>query len=307
MAQGIRTVMVLGATGNLGPHILNALSTAGFHVKALSRSQPRASSTVLANVDVLRSDYSFASLADVFKGQDAVVSTISTLSVQQQLAIIDAATTAGVKRFLPSEFGSDTSVDDEENTAAFIRDKQEVVRYLRRKEAGGLSWTALCPGPWVDWMLEEGNGLLGIDVRSRTATIIDSGEQEFTASTIELVARATASVLLHPDETKNRYIQVHSFTLTQNLLLGALERAIGAEFSRKQLTREELLALAKKDHDGGGEEAGHYHLVTATVYSGSRLTWFPDRAIDGNKILELTEEEDLDDTVERVLTKIQTS
>lgn len=100
----------------------------------------------------MESDYSFASLVDVFKGQDAVVSTLATLSVQQQLGIIDAAVAAGVKRFLPSEFGSDTSVDDEVDVAPFLSDKQEVVKYLRTKEADGLSWTALCTGPWIDWV-----------------------------------------------------------------------------------------------------------------------------------------------------------
>ncbi|KAH8166700.1 hypothetical protein CIB48_g1554 [Xylaria polymorpha] len=304
MTQEINTVMVLGATGNLGPHVLSGLLTAGFKVTVLSRSQPGTTSTIPANVKVLQSDYKFASLVEAFRGQDAVVSTVSTITVQHQVSIIDAAVAAKVKRFIPSEFGSDTSVDDEDNTAGFLKDKQEVVGYLRTKEADGLSWTSLCTGPWIDWMLEEGNGLLGLDVRSKTATIIDSGDQEFTASTMSLVAKATASVLLRPEETKNRYVQVHSFTLTENLILDALERATESKFSKKKMSREELLALATKHLEEGDVDHGHYELVTATVYSGSPFTLFPERATRGNKLLGLVEAEDLDGMIKRVLNKI---
>ncbi|KAI1181831.1 NmrA-like domain-containing protein [Nemania serpens] len=163
MTQEIQNVIVLGATGNLGPHILSALLAAGFSVKVLSRNQLSASAVVSTGVEVLQSDYSFESLVDAFKGQHAVISTVTTSTVQQQLKIIDAAAAAKVKRFLPSEFGSDTSVDDDDAIEAFLKDKQEVVRYLRTKESEGLSWTALCPGAWVDWMLEEGQAEVGID------------------------------------------------------------------------------------------------------------------------------------------------
>ncbi|KAI0490406.1 hypothetical protein F4859DRAFT_7151 [Xylaria cf. heliscus] len=307
MAQEINTVVVLGATGNLGPHMVSGLLAAGFKVTVISRSQPNSTSVIPTGVKVLQSDYTFTSLVDAFKGQDAVVSTVSTITVQQQLSIIDAAVAAKVKRFIPSEFGSDTSANDEENASGFIKDKQEVVRYLRTKEADGLSWTSICTGAWIDWMLEEGQGLLGLDVRSKTATVIDSGEQEFTASTISLVAKATASTLLHPEETRNKYVQVHSFTLSQNLLLEALERVAGAKFARKNMRREDLLALATKHQQDGDNGHGYYELVTAMSYSGSPYTLFPERAARGNELLGLVEEEDLDAMIRRVLAKVEKS
>ena len=101
---------------------------------------------------VVQSDYTFPSLVKVFTGQDAVVSALSTADIADQKAIVDAAAMAKVKRILPSEFGSDTSVDGLEKIAPFLRGKQEVVEYLKTKEVGGLSWTALCTGPWVDWV-----------------------------------------------------------------------------------------------------------------------------------------------------------
>ncbi|GAP93231.2 putative 2`-hydroxyisoflavone reductase [Rosellinia necatrix] len=305
MTQEFKAVTLLGATGNLGPHILSSLLRTGFEVTVLSRSQSSAASKLPSGVRVRQSDYSFASLVEAFKGQDVVVSTISTLNVQQQLNIIDAAVAAKVKRFVPSEFGSDTSVDDEDDMATFIKEKKEVVRHLRTKEASGLSWTALCPGPWIDWMLEEGNGLLGLDIKSKTATIVDSGDQEFTGSTLGLVAKATATILMRPEETKNRYLQVQAFTLTQKSIIEAVERVTNTKFSTKKISRAELLSLAAKHLDEGDMARGQYELVTATLCSGSKIVRFPERAVQGNKVLGLAEEEDLEEMIKRVLAKLE--
>lgn len=100
----------------------------------------------------MQSDYTYASLVDAFHGQDAVVCAIPTVHIEDQEKIIDAAVATKVKRILPSEFGTDTSAEGLGEMAFFFKAKQEVVRYLEQKEVEGLSWTALCTGPWVDWV-----------------------------------------------------------------------------------------------------------------------------------------------------------
>lgn len=100
----------------------------------------------------MQSDYAFDSLVNAFRGQDAVVCAIPTVLIEQQQKIIDAAVAAKVKRILPSEFGADTSAEGLGDMASFFTAKKEVVAYLKQKEAEGLSWTALCTGPWIDWV-----------------------------------------------------------------------------------------------------------------------------------------------------------
>lgn len=117
----------------------------------LSRSSSNAADT-FEGAPVVQSNYSFLSLIQVFGGQDAVISTIATLNAKDQQNIIDAAAAAKVKRFLPSEFGSDTSVEGLEELAPMLQRKQEVLDYLKTKQAEGLSWTALYTGPWIDWV-----------------------------------------------------------------------------------------------------------------------------------------------------------
>ncbi|VUC29821.1 unnamed protein product [Clonostachys rosea] len=338
MAQEIKTVMVLGGLGNLGSYIVPSLLNAGFSVSVLSRGSAASSAHGFDDVPVMHSDYTFSSLVEAFAGQDAVISTIATVAtmdINDQKTVIDAAVSSKVKRILPSEFGSDTSTEDLEKHAPFLEGRQEVVQYLRTKETEGLSWTSLCTGAWIDWvsdhflsstppfqssgrsqqiytftyqttfsrMLEEGRGLLGWDIKTASGTLFDSGNQRFTASTLRKVAEAITAVLLHADETKNQYVQVSSFNLSQNTVWEALEKVHGKPFAMKRMSTADLQALATKHLAGGDLDSAYYELVTAAVYSGSEVIHFPERAAHWNSILGLVQDESLDEMVERVLTK----
>ena len=70
----------------------------------LARSSSQ--STFPSSVRVVKGDYSPEFLASALKGIDAIVMTISTFAVEQQNMIVEAAAKAGVKRLIPSEFGS---------------------------------------------------------------------------------------------------------------------------------------------------------------------------------------------------------
>jgi hypothetical protein len=122
---------------------------------------------------------------------------------------------------------------------------------------------------------------------------------------MKLVAEATASVILHPEETKDRYIQVRSFNSTQNMVLEALERISGCKFYINKMSRVEVLTRAAKHSEEGCYDNGYYKLVTTTVYSGSKVVNFLGRATKGNKVLSLVEEENLDGMIKRVLINIQ--
>jgi uncharacterized protein YbjT (DUF2867 family) len=119
-------------------------------VTVLSREDSK--STFPSEVKVVKTDYSAGSLANAFKGQDAVVSIVGNAGFAGQTAIIDAAVAAGVKRFIPSEFGSDTANDKVRAIVPIFNGKKQVVDYLKTKESGDFSWTALITGPFLDWV-----------------------------------------------------------------------------------------------------------------------------------------------------------
>ena len=85
-----------------------------------------------------------------FTGQDAVVQ-IYFSGAPQSKALIDAAIKAGVKRFIPSEFGIDKGDDQVVKLVPFLAFKQDVLDYLISKEETGLTWTGIITGGFFDW------------------------------------------------------------------------------------------------------------------------------------------------------------
>ena len=151
--MSIKNVIIIGAGGNLGPSILKALdSDKHFNVSVLARHSSKSTFPSHIHVHKIAEDYPEAELLEAFKGQDAVVSAITTSSTAQQHAIIDAAVKAGVKRFLPSEFGSNTKNPKGRSVIPMLFDgKTSAVDYLKSKEKDGLTWSAIVTGPFFDW------------------------------------------------------------------------------------------------------------------------------------------------------------
>jgi len=125
--MSLKNVLVIGATGLLGPHIVLALAQSGsFNVSVLTTKNaddPKLASFKAQGVNVLHANYDDkSSLIHAFTGQDVVISTVGTAAFEKQALFIDAAVEAGVKRFFPSEFGTDVISDDLKGTP-IIRDK----------------------------------------------------------------------------------------------------------------------------------------------------------------------------------------
>ncbi|KAM0203373.1 hypothetical protein ACHAPA_009710 [Fusarium lateritium] len=300
MVGEIKTVMILGGRGNLGPHLIAALLQAGFKVSVLSRSSS-VSEASFNGATIVKSDYTFPSLVSVFTGQDAVISTLSTANIAEQKTVIDAVAAAKVQRFMPSEFGSDTSVEGLETMAPFLKEKQNVMDYVKTKEAEGLTWTALFTGPWVDWLLIEGRGLLCLDIKTKTGELVDFGEPKFTTTTISQVGKATAAALSQSHKTKNQYVQVGSYNTTQKQIIETLEKISKTKLELKALDHKELFARATKHIEQGDWDTGYYELATATMYSDCEVTYFPEKAAHWNDVLGLEQDESFEEMISRVL------
>ena len=70
-------------------------------------------------------------------------------------------------------------------------------------------------------------GFVGFDLPAHRATVFNDGATPFATTTLAQVGRAVRSALLRPAETANRYLYVSSFTVSQNGILAALEKATG--------------------------------------------------------------------------------
>ncbi|KAK4197380.1 hypothetical protein QBC40DRAFT_207219 [Triangularia verruculosa] len=226
----IKTVAVLGGTGNLGPSIVHQLLSAGFTVTGLTRVSSTNSTPIYPDsVTVHKVDFaSFDSLKSAFDGQDAVVSFVGSPGVPAQKLAVDAAIAAGVKRFIPSEFGVNTRKVRDWPMGKILKGKVEVVDYLIEKE-GEIEWTGLSTGLFFDWGLEK-HGLSTINLKDKTSAVVDSGNEKFQVSTLAQVGRAVVKILQHPEETKNRYLVTSSFQVSQNEIIEAVEELTGEKY-----------------------------------------------------------------------------
>ncbi|CAP65965.1 uncharacterized protein PODANS_5_11570 [Podospora anserina S mat+] len=243
----VKTVAVLGGTGNLGPSIVHELLSAGFTVTGLTRfSSTNSTPAYPDSVTVHKVDFgSFDSLKDAFSGQDAVVSVVGSPGVSAQRLAVDAAIAAGVKRFIPSEFGVNTRKVRDRPMGAILRGKVEVVDYLIERERE-IEWTGVSTGLFFDWGLEK-HGLSTINLDDKTSSIVDSGNEKFQVSTLAQVGRAVVGVLKHLEETRNRYLVTSSFQVSQNEIIQAVEELTGEKYPVVKRERAEDLQRAGEE------------------------------------------------------------
>ncbi|KAH7131107.1 NmrA-like family protein [Dactylonectria macrodidyma] len=292
------TVAIVGASGTVGRIILDGLIASSiFKITAISRQHSKA--TFPTGVTVRKTDFTDADLQASFKGQDVVISVLGGGAFGEQKKLVDAAVSAGVKHFLPSEFS--VSVEDEAaiQLLPLFGQKKELIDYLRSKESTGLSWTGIATSGLFDWGLET--GFFEFDIAKHTATIWDDGNKVFTLTNKQQLVDAVISVLEHHQETRNRYIYVYSVETSQNEVLASLEKATGVKWDVTTTITDEQIAEAGKKLSGG-DFTGAYILVRATVFgntAGLRSNYAKEENL-ANGILGL-ETEKVQKTVDRVL------
>ncbi|KAH8691615.1 hypothetical protein BGW36DRAFT_349712 [Talaromyces proteolyticus] len=298
MASQLKNIAVIGASGSIGKIVFDALVHAPqFHVTALTRES--SDRTFPAGVTVRKSDFSEADLVSAFKGQDTVICVVGLGGFTEQKKFIDAAISAGVKRFIPSEFSANTLSPTVLQLLPVFEQKKEVLDYLKAKEGSGLTWTGIWTALLFDWALE--NGFLGYDLSARTATIWDGGNKAFTLTNEDQLKRAVVAVLERPEKTANKNLYISSVETTQKQILQALEEATTSKWTVANTTTDEQVSEGVEKL-GKGDFSGALILVRATSFSnkeGLRANYAKDEEL-ANDLLGL-KLESVEETVARVV------
>ncbi|KAJ5997188.1 hypothetical protein N7522_008848 [Penicillium canescens] len=147
MASQLKNITLIGASGNIGKIILKAVvASPDAKVTVLSRSSSGA--TFVSDV---KPDFSEAELESALRGQDAVTSAVAATGFVDQKKFIDASIRAGVKRFIPSEFSSNTLSDAAIQLVPLFEQKRVVLDYIKSKESEGLTWIGISTALLLDW------------------------------------------------------------------------------------------------------------------------------------------------------------
>ncbi|KAI0888387.1 NmrA-like family protein [Annulohypoxylon maeteangense] len=266
----LKKVLVIGAStsgmANLGASLVEELKADGtFEITVLSR---KSSPTATKGVNLVKVDDSFpqGDLEKVFTGQDAVVMTTSFQLFGQEDKFIDAAVKAGVKRFISSDFTSNTTNMDTLAMFPMMGGKARVNGELKAKESTGLTWTAISTGIFLDIGLMT--GFVGYDLKGHTATIWDDGNAKFSVSTKANVAKAITRVLRNPEITANQHVFVSSLETSMNEILSGLEKGQGVKYDISYTKLEDEVAFGKSMLAKGDFMKAHKLVLAASLIPG---------------------------------------
>jgi len=246
-----KTIAVAGASGNIGAPLVSALKAAGFTISAITREGSK--STFPSYVKVLPVDYSsVSSITKALAGQDAVVSCVGSFALASQAKLVEGAAAAGVKRFLPAEYGADT-LNVKTREFPILKDKVDVQELLKRKSAEtGMSYTLLFTGLFLDWGLE---GDMIVDIRGGKARLYDGGDRVVSFTTTTTIGKAITQILLKPAETKNRGVYVQDIATTQNAIVKIARKVDpGKEWQLSHADTAELERQAEEAFKAGNPD-----------------------------------------------------
>ncbi|KAJ1336122.1 NmrA family NAD(P)-binding protein [Microdochium nivale] len=310
----IKNVALTAATGALGSVLFKKLTASGlFKVRVLSTTG--STSAFPAGTDVVKVDYtSVSDLAAALSGIDAVVSAAGNDGVPGQKVLVDAAIAAGVRRFLPSEFGSDLAVPINRKLPVF-HFKVQLAEYIEAKvrelgDGSAFSYTYIYNNAFLDWGLQVGF-LYNVRAESPPA-VWGSGDLPFAATTVDSIGDAVVGVLTHPAETANRAVYIASITgLTQNKiikLVGELDlpgkEAWKSGKAAESQSVEEVVGKAEQEL-AAGAAPGPDNMVPFLYKSVFTPGYSSDRWGEDNKLLGVKEitEEGVKEIIREILTQ----
>lgn len=238
--MSISTVAVVGANGNLGGPVLQALVDAGrFRVSVLRRASSQSvvpgekegTVNVLAVAD---DSWTVDGLAALLHGQDAVVVCFPLKDVDHHLRLADAAAAAGVRRYIPADFGSVDARSVRAQQLVPLFEKKERVRALLIQLAAQrptFVWTSIVGGHFFDWGMHHNFLHVNMDTRVSDVVLGDGSGPRSSLSTLARLGEAVVKVLSRGADdaaTANRVLFVQSFCVSQNEVQAAVERATAA-------------------------------------------------------------------------------
>ncbi|WP_133646990.1 aromatic alcohol reductase [Paraburkholderia flava] len=273
------SILVLGA-GELGMAMLRALArraTAGVSVTVLLRQSTIDSTDPARQRDIaelralgiriLAGDLSAQSteaLAATFAPFDNVVSCTGFVGgpgIQRKLA--RAALDAGIKRYLPWQFGVDYDVIGR-GSAQDLFDEQLDVRDMLRAQHD-TEWIIVSTGMFTSFLFEPSFGVVDLDAGIVHA--LGSWDNAVTVTTAEDIGVLTAEILFAEPRIANQIVQVAGDTVTYRQLADTIDALLGLTVRREAWSVRHLLQTLA---DEPGNTMRKYRAVFA---AGSGVAW----------------------------------
>ncbi|KAK3325983.1 hypothetical protein B0H66DRAFT_549871 [Apodospora peruviana] len=236
----IERVAIVGAAGNVGKPITEALLATGKHeLTALTRKG--SPNSLPAGVKVATIDYGDEqSIVDALKGQQFLIISMSvTAPPESHHKLVVAAAKAGVPYVMPNCYGRLIQDNDALSKETLIG--ESYLAGVRDIEAQGVSkWIAMSCSFWYEYSLAGGLDYYGFDFATKKAIFYDDGLVKINTTTHLQCGRAMAALLslkeLPENENDtdvtlsqwaNKPLTIRSFLASQRDMLDSVHRVMG--------------------------------------------------------------------------------
>jgi nucleoside-diphosphate-sugar epimerase len=224
-----KIIVVAGATGNLGGQIVTNLVEQGAEVRALVR--PTSNAETVKNlqkqgVTVIVIDvWNVENIAKACVGASCVVSAMSGLReviLDAQKVLLDGAVSAGVPRFIPSDYSSDfTKFEDGSNRNLDWR--REFHTHL---DKAPIKATTIFNGAFMDML----TGQMPMILFSKKRVFHwGNGNQRMDFTTIKDIAKYTAFAAM--DDTTPRFLRIAGEQLSAVEIKNVVSEVSGEKYS----------------------------------------------------------------------------
>jgi nucleoside-diphosphate-sugar epimerase len=223
-----RTIVVAGATGNLGGRIARELLAQEAQVRAIVRhgSAPeRVEALRRAGASIVAVDFNnLSEIAGACHGGSCVVSALSGLReaiVDAQTSLLEAAVKAGVTRFIPSDYAIDfTKLPFGTNRNLDLRKE-----FLERLNKAPIAATSILNGMFADLLTGEAPMIL---FRFKRVVYYENANQLLDFTTMDNSARFIASAAL--DDAAPRILRIAGEQISANGLAQVVSEVTGENF-----------------------------------------------------------------------------
>lgn len=241
-----------------------------------------------SGVEAAQVDYSSQdSLIEALRGNDVAIATFSSAAMLNEEAIIEACIKAGVKRYVPADWGSITTDPKARSLPMNYRAVQVQESLRKMADKGLLEYTIFSVGAFLDFLLDFP---FILDVNASSIRTFDNGEHPFSSTSLQSIGQAVAGALNAPEATKNRNLLIHDIVLTQAKVL-----AIAKKYSPPTVQWAETRVDAQKELEQALKNAAKdptnfnliFPLLQAAILSGKYRAAYPevDNALVGLPLL----------------------
>ncbi|RAH76290.1 NAD(P)-binding protein [Aspergillus japonicus CBS 114.51] len=240
-------VLLIGATGNTGGSILEAMLAADqFDIEILIRPTSLPKPAVQALVQrglahrVVDLDLPEDALVPALAGITILISTLGPATVAQEKTLVRAAKRAGVQRFVPSSW---ITVAPPRGSMLLREEKEEILTELRTQN---LDYTVIDVGYWYQLSLPPvPSGRLSYAIPVPSTIIHGDGTAPTILTELGDIGRFVARIVADP-RTRNRAVYTCSAVLSENEIFGIVEDVSGETVSRGYESEAETLRKAEQ-------------------------------------------------------------